>query len=513
MQMTVPNVQRALLLALIPLSPALRRGDELATVLAAARGAAAHAELRAQPLRAQGSARYLGAQGDFTLELHPGGAFRRSVGGALPEVLMSDGRDVWQSDWSGLARPLELGEREEALLFAAVAGGGWLDQGGPVVVALAPEPAAEGEIALDLSLAHGLEHGTLALDAETHLVRTLSLGHVVWRFEDYRSPLGFPFPFRVRGVEHGGSEEDFTLTSLARAPDLKPEALARGAEAPADVRFDPAVAPLVESKRANTGHVLVHPRLSGKDVGWFILDTGAGALCLSPKVGDELGLAEVGTVTAAGVGGSVPAKLRRGGELAVGPATLLAPTFVELDLAFLEPYFGVPVAGILGYDFFARAVVAVDYAAPRVEVYAPGAFALPEGEAWGRLVLDRRLPCVEATFEGDRTGIFRIDTGASGTVQFHAAAVERLGLLEGRDTKPMQVGGVGGSRSIRSGDLAWFELAGHRRAPLEAGFEAEEGPQEISAHIAGTLGGDLLAPFTMVLDLPGRRIAFLPRPE
>jgi hypothetical protein len=173
----------------------------------------------------------------------------------------------------------------------------------------------------------------------------------------------------------------------------------------------------------------------------------------------------------------------------------------------------VPVAGILGFDFFARAVVAIDYATPRVEVYAPGAYALPEGEAWGRLVLDGRLPCVEATFEGDRRGIFRIDTGASGTVQFHAAAVERMDLLAGRETRPMQVGGVGGMRTIGGGELAWFELAGHRRAPLEAGFEPERGPQDISDHVAGTLGGDLLKPFTLVLDVPGSRIAFLPRGE
>ena len=493
-----------------PLAAAPPRGEELEAVLASARAAAGHAELCAGPLRGRGSASFLGAEGDFVLELYPGGGFRRAVGGALPETLASDGEEAWQSDWSGLARPLELGEREQALLFGAVVGGAWLDPEGRVDVALAAGPAAEGELALELTLAGGLESAALALDAGTHLVRRLDLGDVVWHFEDYREPLGFPFPHRLRGVEEGGSEERLALASLERAPGLAPAELAPAAP-PADLRFDPSAPALVEARRVATGHVLVHPLLSGKDVGWFILDTGAGALCLAPKIAADLDLLEVGTVTAAGVGGQVPAKLRRGGELKLGPATLLAPTFVELDLAFLEPYFGVPVAGILGYDFFARTVVAVDYATPRVEVHAPGAYALPEGASWGRLVLDRRLPCVEASFEGDRTGIFRIDTGASGTVQFHAAAVERLGLLTGRETKPMVVGGVGGMRTIRSGDLAWFELAGHRRAPLEAGFEPEEGAQEISPHVAGTLGGGLLAPFTMVLDMPGRRIAFLPR--
>ena len=355
----------ALFLAVLPLSslPALRPGEELAQVLASARAAAGKAELRAEPLRARGSARYLGAEGDLLLEVLPGGAFRRAVSGKLPETLASDGRGAWQSDWSGLARELALGEREQALIFGALVSGSWLDAESGLEHALAPA-SDDGEIALELRLAGGLERASLVLDRETFLARRLAFGGVVWHLEDYRAPLGFPFPHRLRGVEAGGSEQVLTVASLERAPELK-----------------------------------------------------------------------------------------------------------------------------------------------------PAAFALPEGEAWGRLVLDGRLPCVEATFEGDRRGIFRIDTGASGTVQFHAAAVERMDLLAGRETEPMQVGGVGGMRTIRGGELAWFELAGHRRAPLEAGFEPERGPQEISDHVAGTLGGDLLKPFTLVLDVPGSRIAFLPRGE
>jgi hypothetical protein len=283
---------------------------------------------------------------------------------------------------------------------------------------------------------------------------------------------------------------------------------------PDDHALDAGASPVVTSKRVKSGHLLVHPRLDGRDVGWFILDSGAGAMCITPALADELGLATVGTVTAAGIGGSVPARIRRGGELVVGPLVMRAPTWVELDLAFLEEHFGVPVAGILGHDLFARAVVSIDAVTPRVEIHAPAAHALPAGGSWARLAIDDRLPCVEARFEGDRTATFRIDTGANGTLSFQADAVERWGLLEGRETRTTLTGGVGGFVQVPSGELEWFELGGRRLAPV-AGvtFEREPGPLALPPHVAGTIGGGLLEPFTMVLDYRGRRVAFLPRGE
>lgn len=52
----------------------------------------------------------------------------------------------------------------------------------------------------------------------------------------------------------------------------------------------------------------------------------------------------------------------------------------------------------------------------------------------------------------------------------HAPAVERLGLLAGRETRESRSGGVGGSRPSRKGKLAWFELADRRFESPEVEF-------------------------------------------
>ena len=499
-------------LVLSPTSGFTTSPDELTDILANVREAVAYDKLRAQPLRGQGKALRYGAEGAFLLELHPDGAFRNAVTGPLPGTLASNGKAVWETDWSGLPSELELGRRERAILIAAVLSGRWLDRGAGFVIALPKEEGEDDSVELDLSMADGLEHASVLLDPESHLVREIDFGETTWHIEDYRTAHGFPFPHRLRAVEDEGMEHTQQLTSLELAVDMKPTDMVRP-DPPDDVRIDPAASVVVESKLAQTGHLLVHPRLSGKDVGWFILDTGAGGMCITPSVSAELKMPLLGEVTASGIGGKVPAPVRRGGELQIGPLTLVGPTWVELDLEFLDAIFGVPIAGIIGYDFFARAVVAIDMVTPRVEVHAAADEAVAGGTGWARLVLSEHLPCVEASFEGDRKAVFRIDTGAVGTVVYHHSAVERWGLLDDRTVSKSRSGGVGGFVTVLSGELSWFELSGHRFEPVEATFEPKPGPLAVSPHVAGTIGGGLLEPFTMVLDYKTRRVAFVPRAD
>lgn len=64
-------------------------------------------------------------------------------------------------------------------------------------------------------------------------------------------------------------------------------------------RADPALA----VRRAPTGHLLVHPRINGKDAGAFIFDTGAGMCVVSAPHSAELGLRASGSLEALGIGG------------------------------------------------------------------------------------------------------------------------------------------------------------------------------------------------------------------
>ena len=64
-----------------------------------------------------------------------------------------------------------------------------------------------------------------------------------------------------------------------------------------------------------------------------------------------------GEVTALGTAGATTAHFRQGESFELGRVSIASPIYIEIELGFLTPIFGVPVAGICGYDIMARTVV------------------------------------------------------------------------------------------------------------------------------------------------------------
>lgn len=182
--------------------------------------------------------------------------------------------------------------------------------------------------------------------------------------------------------------------------------------------------------------------------------------------------------------------------------------FGELDLSMFTAYFGEPLAGIIGYDLLARCVAEIDTTEGRIALYDPGSYELPDGR-WQELFIGHGHPHVRATFEGNRDGIFRLDTGNPGALLVHAPTVMEFSLLEGRKTRPVPLGGAGGSKPAQLGTLQWFELGEERFENARAIFSQADTGSMTSRWTAGTIGTELMRPFNMVFDCPRKRIAFL----
>ena len=118
------------------------------------------------------------------------------------------------------------------------------------------------------------------------------------------------------------------------------------------VRFDAAVSPVVPVVKARSSHVLVRPLVNGKDLGPFILDTGASGLVISKSAADAVGLDAFGEVHVSGVNGKVPCRFRRGTTVTLGPLIVDKPVFMEMSLEGIVSGSPSPVAGIIGFDAF-----------------------------------------------------------------------------------------------------------------------------------------------------------------
>ena len=265
---------------------------------------------------------------------------------------------------------------------------------------------------------------------------------------------------------------------------------------PDDTRFDPVAPPDVEVKRVMTGHVLVRPKVDGRDIGWFIFDTGAAGTMIDPTASAKLKLERLGSVGVTSVLGNEQSSILRANSLALGPMTVAKPFLVTMDLGYVRTGLGEDVVGIVGYDILARCVAEITLADDSIKLYDPKAYR-HEPAPWQPLAFNQSVPLASATFQkATRKGLFRIDVGASGpgvgNVVFHAYGA-RPPSPQGRKVTP---GKIGPTRIAR-GKIAWFELAGHRFANPDVVFAIDRRGPFGDEYVDGNIGVEFLKPFRM----------------
>jgi hypothetical protein len=472
---------------------------------------------RGQALFLEGTATFLGREETFDFLLVGDGRYRRSVSGPLGRVEVFDGQRVVRRDASGITRELALGDHAEAPLLASILTGAWAATAGlrPRVLRVnAPHTLVVDRPGTPLEFELQLDPTTLLPD---RIVEETASGESTMQLGDWSMVGGVAFPASIR-VTSSADEDQAAgeLYSVRRATivDLDPRRFELDLALPSDFVFDPSESAELEVQRAPTGHLLVHPLVEGVDVGWFILDSGAGANVIDTTASAALELEHLGEVRAVGVSGSAPSHFVQGTSLELGPMRLEAPVFVELELGFLTGVFGVPVGGIVGYDLFSRAVVAIDHSS--ASLFDPTRFEPDPSWSVVELAFQGSTPCARASFPtraGDVEAWFRLDTGDNGALTFHAPAVERYDLLAGRDTTLANFGGVGGGSTGYFGELEWFELAGRRMSPIQAGFATSNIGTFGDEYTAGNIGQAIFRGARLVFDFPHQRLYFAPTLE
>jgi hypothetical protein len=278
---------------------------------------------------------------------------------------------------------------------------------------------------------------------------------------------------------------------------------------PAGVIFDKSVSPDLEV-RPMYGFMFVHPKVDGKDVGWFFLDSGADVMCIDPAIAKTLGLKTVGGDVTAGAVGVAITPIGLAHKFQLGPVTLNNPIFYQLDLSAITKALNMPIAGVCGYDFIARTSLDIDLTQRQIRVLPPGQAILPAKAHWDRIDFDSNTPCIRCGFEGDHKGVFNLDTGSNSSVELFGPEVEKDHFLT-RKTSGGRTSGAGGSAAVREGKLDWFEIGGTRLDKLDASFELTKKGVFASPYLAGNVGMGVLNKFHLLFDYQNSRMAFIAR--
>ena len=455
--------------------------------------------------RLEGKATYFGVPSNYMLEIGDGCKYVQRISGPLGEVFGFDGKTEWKEDRSGAPRVMGFEDGDEERAIVGLLTDQWIDAGTRAVIS----PDVLDVNTIDVTSPSGLDE-RVTVDPNTlkpaKAVFHTTDGEVDIKLSDWRPAAGRQLPFAAE-VTRGGLTDKFQVNGATAAMGDYGEP----AWKPSDAGFNPSVSPNLETKKAPFGLILVHPKINGKDVGWFILDSGSEVMVIDPKVADKLHLTKIGKQPLTGVGGTIQAAFRTGGEVTLGPLTIHNVIFTEFDLGQLGNAFKINLGGIVGYDVFRRSIVAVDVKTPAVSIYQPDKYHLPKGAYWTEMLFDGGNPVVQASCEGNRMAWYRLDTGDPSSVTFHAPYVNREHLLDSRTLGDAATGGVGGQARARTGQIGWFQLGGHRFENENATFSLADKGAFANRYLAGNIGQALMMPFVTTFDFGADRVAFVPR--
>jgi len=425
-----------------------------------------------------------------------------------------DGAFHWQRDEKrGIAVPNPQRNREKNSWPLWIRGYWWLNPASGISVAVLPEETTAETVALSLTLQGGIVPATLHVDRSTWLPSKLVVayerGPFTARYSDYRPVNGVSVAFVVETSYRSDSRR--LVQSVHPIAD---ESIFAAPRIPSDHKFDgrrPAAlmtAAGAPFSLGSPGHNYVRAAADDGAAGWWHFDSGSDSMIIDTAVANQLGMPIIGTHRSMGADGTPrEGTWRRGKSFTLGRIRIENPVYRALDLSKNNAPPGERRMGTIGYDLFARSVVEYDDNGLAVRVCDPGTYRLPKGAQWQRLEHIDSTPAVRGLVENRFKGLFQIDTGSAGSIDFTKQFHETHRLLEGRETTSAAQLGSGGTFSVEQGTIRTFKLAGREYKNVAVLFRTGGISREGSA---GTVGRELLRSFAVVFDYIGHRVAFAP---
>jgi hypothetical protein len=263
------------------------------------------------------------------------------------------------------------------------------------------------------------------------------------------------------------------------------------------------------------GDIIVRLSIQGRPFD-FVLDSGASSIVIDSDVAADLGLAIEPSAAGAvpDTGGATPVDIP---AIAVGALTLRDVVASSLPFSY-EASDHTRIAGLLGYDFLAGAVIHVDYRDRRAFAIVPSDFdpAIP-GATSVPVSLDEGVPMVSARVGATQGNRFIVDSGADDVYIFDDfARMHRTEVTDrpgaARQFSSLAYLGSDGAPArmpLTAVDVADFTFAGVDFRHFLA-YRAAPSQDDRNADADGLIGYRFLRYYDVYFDYPGARLVMLP---
>ncbi len=485
-------------------------GCDLPSELRAIRVALGNApvgELRASGVVETSGMRGTGELDDSLSDGRNAERFRIPVRGDSATVF--DGSTRWQQDVSGGVHPLDAPFAQAlAVTDAYLSRRGFLNPTEAATVQCLGKSERDGVRALVIRVRpRAGRPADLAFDATTHLLSSvterLPTTMQVTRYGDYRMTGGLALPFEVRSGTLFAPDDGFAL--LVR----RYEFLKRVSSADFAKPRETDAVEMLDGSRSTTvpltieGHqLLVWAAIDGHPSMPFILDTGGHAI-LTVQAARTLGLRAVGAGESGGSGsGTIGVGFANVRAVRIGNAELRNQHFLVIPYpySFYERGRRMPLAGILGLEFFERFAARVDYGGRTLTLTPLHGFRYAGDGRTVRIRFQDDVPLARAAADG-HPGDFEVDTGNAGTLVLFGRFIERTGLNEKYSAGSVTIGhGTGGSNTGRIETIRSFSLGGQMLRRVRADFTQMSSGTFSSWTEAGNLGYSVLLHYDPTFD-------------
>ncbi len=245
----------------------------------------------------------------------------------------------------------------------------------------------------------------------------------------------------------------------------------------------------------------------------FILDTGSGGISLDSSTCAEFNIPLTPTdTTITGIGGIRKVPFSFDKTLNLPGLKVEHLNFHVNDYEVLTSVYGEKVDGIIGYSFFSRYIVKINFDSSIIEVYSPGKINYPkEGTMLHPAFTNLPIQWLNIK-DNKRTGFnFYIDTGAGLCLLMSEKFVKDSNILLSR-RKPVitQAEGMGGRLQMRLTVIKEVKIGPYKFRTVPVYLYSDEYNVTSYPFTGGLLGNDLLRRFNMTVNYPDRQIHLSP---
>jgi len=245
----------------------------------------------------------------------------------------------------------------------------------------------------------------------------------------------------------------------------------------------------------------------------FILDTGSGGISLDSMTCEEFKIPVVASdTTITGIAGVRKVAFTFDKKLHLPGLTVDHLNYHVIDYSVLTSVYGEKVDGIIGYSFFSRYIVGIDFDSSLISVYSPGNYNYPsEGAILHPVLTALPIQWINIKDKAKMGFNFYLDTGAGLCfLMSEQFAKDSAILLSKRKPVVTQAEGMGGKLQMRLTLIRELKIGPYRFHQVPTYLYTDNYNVTSYPYTGGLVGNDLLRRFNMVFNYPRREIHLVP---